>query len=174
MICALSSRSSRGLTVFTEPCVPTGMNAGVSMLPCAVTSRPTRALVFLSCAFSSNIFLTLGHWLAALERQLFLQKNGEQFFCAAQRAICMAILLLDRARRGFCLGNVATFSAAARSNRRSGHVGLSLTGAAQTHRRRIRSHQWSELPLSRFSVSPPAFVWRFSRNHDRSEEHTSE
>ena len=33
-----------GLTPFTEPCVPTGMNAGVSIMPCTVVNRPRLAL----------------------------------------------------------------------------------------------------------------------------------
>src|SRR5581483_673079 len=56
MICAFNSRSSRGLTALTEPCVPTGMNAGVSIAPCAVVNRPRRAFDCRSCARSSNIF----------------------------------------------------------------------------------------------------------------------
>jgi hypothetical protein len=43
MTCAPSATSSSGDTVFTDPCVPTGMNTGVSITPCGVTSRPRRA-----------------------------------------------------------------------------------------------------------------------------------
>src|SRR5438874_10953945 len=56
MIWASSSRSSRGLTAFTLPCVPTGIKAGVLITPCAVVMRPRRAFVCRSCARSSNIF----------------------------------------------------------------------------------------------------------------------
>ena len=31
-----------GARLFTEPCVATGMNAGVSTAPCAVRMRPSR------------------------------------------------------------------------------------------------------------------------------------
>src|ERR1700693_427386 len=55
MICAVISRSSRGLTAFTLPCVPTGINTGVSITPCAVFMRPRRAFDFRSCPRSSNI-----------------------------------------------------------------------------------------------------------------------
>ena len=40
MICVPISRSSRGSIAFTLPCVPTGMNTGVSTTPCAVVNRP--------------------------------------------------------------------------------------------------------------------------------------
>ncbi len=44
MICArTASRSSRALTPFTVPTVPTGMKIGVSMAPWSVTRRPARA-----------------------------------------------------------------------------------------------------------------------------------
>jgi hypothetical protein len=43
MICAGSAFSSSGETDFTEPCVPTGMKIGVSIVPCAVVRRPRRA-----------------------------------------------------------------------------------------------------------------------------------
>src|SRR5437588_10894671 len=56
MIGAFNSRSSRGLTAFTLPCVPTGMNAGVSIAPCAVVKRPCRARDCRSWARSSNVF----------------------------------------------------------------------------------------------------------------------
>src|SRR5450759_2567226 len=55
MICALSSRSSRGLTAFTLPCVPTGINAGVSITPCVVASRPRRARDERLLVINSNI-----------------------------------------------------------------------------------------------------------------------
>ena len=42
-IVAPSSCSCAGVTPFTLPCVATGMNAGVSTTPCAVTNRPSRA-----------------------------------------------------------------------------------------------------------------------------------
>src|SRR5215813_13169828 len=54
MICASNSRSSRGLTAFTEPCVPSGMNAGVSIAPWAVTTRPWRDFESRSFESSSN------------------------------------------------------------------------------------------------------------------------
>src|SRR5438270_878162 len=56
MICAFISRSSRGLTPFTEPCVPTGINAGVSITPCAVVDRPCRAFDCRSGVKSSKFF----------------------------------------------------------------------------------------------------------------------
>src|SRR6266571_799534 len=56
MICAFSSRSSRGLTPFTEPCVPTGINAGVSTTPCAVVKRARRAFEYRLDAKSSKFF----------------------------------------------------------------------------------------------------------------------
>src|SRR5438270_11996919 len=56
MICAFISRSSRGLTPFTEPCVPTGINAGVSITPCAVVNRPCRAFDCRSVVKSSKFF----------------------------------------------------------------------------------------------------------------------
>src|SRR5436305_6915223 len=55
MISAFSSRSSRGLVAFTLPCVPTGINAGVSMMPCGVVNRPRRAFDRGSVASKSNI-----------------------------------------------------------------------------------------------------------------------
>ena len=42
-ICAPSASSSAGVSDFTVPFVPTGMNAGVSTSPCAVVSTPARA-----------------------------------------------------------------------------------------------------------------------------------
>ena len=39
IICAPVSRSRPGSTPFTVPCVPTGMNAGVSTTPCGVVNR---------------------------------------------------------------------------------------------------------------------------------------
>src|SRR2546423_14131167 len=56
MIGALSSRSSLGLTAFTLPCAPTGMNAGVSIAPCPVVSRPCRAPDSRSFVKSSKFF----------------------------------------------------------------------------------------------------------------------
>ena len=40
---APAAARSRGVTALTAPAVPTGMNAGVSTAPCAVSSRPRRA-----------------------------------------------------------------------------------------------------------------------------------
>ncbi len=37
-------------TAFTAPTVPTGMNIGVRISPCAVESTPQRASLFLSFA----------------------------------------------------------------------------------------------------------------------------
>src|ERR1043166_8815642 len=85
MIWALSSRSSRGLTALTEPCVPTGMNAGVSMTPCAVVSWPRRAFVFLSLAFSSNIPGILKN--SAVERQYSFKQMASNFSAAAGRRL---------------------------------------------------------------------------------------
>src|SRR5258706_197176 len=45
---------SLGVSVFTEPAVPTGMNAGVSTSPWDVVKRPARALVDGSSASSWN------------------------------------------------------------------------------------------------------------------------
>ena len=42
-ILAPISRRSRCSTAFTAPAVPTGMNTGVSAMPCGVSSRPARA-----------------------------------------------------------------------------------------------------------------------------------
>src|SRR6266436_2121620 len=72
MICAFSSRSSRGLTAFTLPWVPTGMNAGVSITPCPVVSRPERAFVLLSVALTSNIGATLE--MIAKRARIFVPK----------------------------------------------------------------------------------------------------
>src|ERR1019366_8726931 len=55
MICVPISWSSRGSSAFTLACVPTGMNTGVSMTPCAVVSFPRRALVCESVLRSLNI-----------------------------------------------------------------------------------------------------------------------
>src|SRR5687768_3900525 len=43
MIGAPRSSRSRCVTAFTAPCVPTAMNAGVSIAPCGVVSTPRRA-----------------------------------------------------------------------------------------------------------------------------------
>jgi len=43
IIVAPASRRSRGSSVFTVACVPTGMKAGVSTGPCGVTKTPARA-----------------------------------------------------------------------------------------------------------------------------------
>jgi hypothetical protein len=43
MICAPVPRTWRGVTPLIEPAVPTGMNAGVSTVPCGVCNRPQRA-----------------------------------------------------------------------------------------------------------------------------------
>ena len=40
---APSARTSSGSSVFTVPFVPTGMNAGVRISPCAVRMTPARA-----------------------------------------------------------------------------------------------------------------------------------
>ncbi len=40
---APTARTSAGWSVFTVPFVPTGMNAGVRIAPCAVESTPARA-----------------------------------------------------------------------------------------------------------------------------------
>src|ERR1044072_1114722 len=45
---------SSGVSVFTEPAVPTGMNAGVSTSPWDVVKRPARAPVDGSSASSWN------------------------------------------------------------------------------------------------------------------------
>src|ERR1043166_1536885 len=99
MIWDLSSRSSRGLTALTEPWVPTGMNTGVSITPCAVVSWPRRAFVFLSVAFNSNIPGILED--SAVERQIFIQTNGEQFFRRGEPPVHMAMLVLAGARGDF-------------------------------------------------------------------------
>src|SRR6266446_698813 len=56
MICAFISRSSRGLTPFTDPCVPTGINAGVSITPCAVVNCPRLAFECRSVVESTKLF----------------------------------------------------------------------------------------------------------------------
>src|ERR1039458_9142488 len=55
MIWVPISISSRGSSAFTLAWVPTGMNTGVSTMPCAVVNRPSRALVCASVFSSSNI-----------------------------------------------------------------------------------------------------------------------
>src|ERR1041384_4528160 len=54
MICVPISSNSRESSALTLPCVPTGMNTGVSIRPCPVVSRPRRALVEASDLRSSN------------------------------------------------------------------------------------------------------------------------
>jgi len=56
IICApMSDVSTRGETAFTLPLVPTGMNTGVSTVPCAVRSRPARASEEASVWSSVNV-----------------------------------------------------------------------------------------------------------------------
>ena len=47
-----AARNSSGVSVLTDPAVPTGMNAGVSTSPWAVRMRPARAAVPGSVASS--------------------------------------------------------------------------------------------------------------------------
>ena len=47
MIWRPTSSRSRGVIAFTAPCVPTGMNTGVSTSPCAVTSAAARGAVVM-------------------------------------------------------------------------------------------------------------------------------
>jgi hypothetical protein len=54
MICAPVFATSSGSNPFTEPFVPTGMNAGVSNQPCGVETRPTRAWHKDERALTSN------------------------------------------------------------------------------------------------------------------------
>src|ERR1700722_11021965 len=56
MICAPRSSRSCCVCPFTVAAVPTGMNAGVSITPCGVVSRPRRAPVG-SVASTSNLNL---------------------------------------------------------------------------------------------------------------------
>src|SRR5438105_3878824 len=46
--------NSSGVSVLTEPAVPTGMKAGVRTSPCEVVRRPARAAVVASVPSSSN------------------------------------------------------------------------------------------------------------------------
>src|SRR5204863_24691 len=75
-IWVLSSPSSRELTALTLPWVPTGMNAGVSIRPCSVLSRPERAFVLLSVAPTSNIGGTLEMIAQLASNQSFRLREG--------------------------------------------------------------------------------------------------
>ena len=48
--------SSRGLTAFTVPCVPTGMKTGVSMTPCAVVNRAAAGFALLGEELKHQFF----------------------------------------------------------------------------------------------------------------------
>lgn len=54
IICAPVSLRSSGETALTEPCVPTGMNAGVSKVPWAVVISPVLAPQSLALCFTLN------------------------------------------------------------------------------------------------------------------------
>src|SRR6185295_4675783 len=69
MISVPISSSSRGSSALTLPCVPTGMNTGVSMAPRAVVSRPSRALVEVSFLSNSNMGRRLSHEGRVKKRQ---------------------------------------------------------------------------------------------------------
>src|SRR5580658_4295159 len=71
MICVPISSNSRGSRAFTLACVPTGMNTGVSTMPCAVRSFPRRALVCESDLSRSNISIA--------ERNVHQQVRGDFF-----------------------------------------------------------------------------------------------
>src|SRR5260221_7583851 len=70
MICVPISWSSRGSSALTLACVPTGMNTGVSMTPCAVVSFPRRALVGASVFSSLNILIIQNRNAAPLGNQI--------------------------------------------------------------------------------------------------------
>ncbi len=74
-----------GVTAFTVPCVPTGMNAGVSITPCAVVNRPRRALDCRSWARSSNIAATVGE-----------ADSFPQYLRRTARILCSAFTQFER------------------------------------------------------------------------------
>src|SRR5437899_978034 len=114
MICALSSRSSRGLTAFTLPWVPTGMNAGVSISPCAVASRPRRARDERLLVINSNI---AGHVRDRRKCRKLIRKGRRKVSvkskspaltnCPQRRGVCVQVMTRTPKKPNSALRKVA-------------------------------------------------------------------
>ena len=61
MTCTPAVRRSPGVRLLTVACVPTGMNCGVSIVPCGVVNLPRRASpLVVSRTLNPNVAAILG------------------------------------------------------------------------------------------------------------------
>src|SRR5688572_22595403 len=104
MICVPISTNSRGSSAFTLPCVPTGMNTGVSMTPCFVVSRPNRAWLCVSVFRSSNIgSLTFQKSSTPHPIRRPVRPGSDEVIAAAQTVAVTAGRVDMEFRRNLCL-----------------------------------------------------------------------
>ena len=87
-ICAPTASRSRCINALTAPCVPTGMNAGVSTSPCAVVRTPRRARPSVWVTRKSKRALLIGEC-----GQFTIDRSGRMYTATRHRCIAMLVVL---------------------------------------------------------------------------------